>query len=498
MITWLRHQKIGKKFTLLFSAVLLLIVLNAIGMIEIGKTGYLQFLEREHIELALLIQHKLEQFTHVEIAANASPNHTLLTVKSENRSEKGLQPLLDEILIQPQECLKAVNRIELSTFRLLGFGEAFDLCAKDIGDIQEAQTILAHYLDNQIPASEFIASFGAKFQEIGNQSQRFSILVPEARNTVVKIVLIATIVLSCVVLAMFVLIARMVRTPVRTMTARIQEIAEGEGDLTRRLAIVSHDEIGESAHWLNRFIAKLQEIIINIKFVADSVVAGSEQMKRSAAEMSRGAAEQAAAAEEVSSSMEQMAANIRQNAENAVQTEKIALKVAEDAARSGKTVTEAVAAMQNIAKKIAIIEDITRQTRILSLNATIEAARAQEHGKGFAVVASEVRALSEHSQSAATEITQLTSSSVVVTEKAGEMLTQLVPAIQHTVELVQNISAASREQEVGVSQINQAIQQLDQVTQQNASISEELAAMAEELANQAEQLQAAIAFFRIS
>ena len=498
MITWLRHQKIGKKFTLLFSAVFFLIIFNTIGVIEIGKTGYLQFLEREHIELALLIQAKLEQLTRVGIVESASPDQTLLTVGSDKRSEKGLRPLLDEILIQPQECLKAVNQIELSAFRLLGFGEAFDLCAKDIGDIQEAQTILAQYLNHEIPTSQFIASFGTKFQEISSQSQRFSVIVPEARTSVTTIVLLTTIVLSCAVLAMFVLIARMVRTPIKNMTARIQEIAEGEGDLTRRLAIVSHDEIGESAQWLNRFIARLQEIIVNIKFVADNVVAGSEQMKRSAAEMSRGATEQAAAAEEVSSSMEQMVANIRQNTENAIQTEKIAVKVADEAASSGKTVTEAVAAMQNIAQKIAIIEDITRQTRLLSLNATIEAARAQEHGKGFAVVASEVRALAELSQSAATEITQLTSSSVVVTEKAGEMLTQLVPAIQHTVELVQNISAASREQEVGVNQINQAIQQLDQVTQQNSSISEELSAMAEELANQAEQLQTAIAFFRVS
>lgn len=498
MLTWLRHQKIGRKFTILFSAVLLLIVFNTIGMIEIGKTGYLQFLEREHIELALLLQQKLEQFTRLHNDANASPEQSLLTADSVNRSEKGLQPLLDEILIQPEECLNAVNQIELTTFRLLGFGEAFDLCAKDIGDIQNAQTILAQYLDNQIPASQFIDSFDAKLQEIGNQSRRFSILVPEARNTVTKIVLIATVVFSFVVLAMFVLIAAMVRTPVKNMTARIREIAKGEGDLTRRLAIVSHDEIGESAQWLNQFIERLQEIIANIKFAADNVASGSQQMNHSAAEMSQGASEQAAAAEEASSSMEQMAANIRQNAENALQTEKIASKVADDATVSGKTVGEAVAAMQNIAQKIAIIEDITRQTRMLSLNATIEAARAQEHGRGFAVVASEVRALAERSQNAATEITQLTSTSVEVTEKAGEMLKQLVPAIQQTTEFVKEISAASREQEAGANQINQAIQQLDQVTQHNSTISEELSAMAEELANQAEQLQTTIAFFRIS
>jgi methyl-accepting chemotaxis protein len=193
-----------------------------------------------------------------------------------------------------------------------------------------------------------------------------------------------------------------------------------------------------------------------------------------------------------------MAANIRQNADNALQTEKIAIKAAEDAQASGEAVAEAVAAMQQIARKIAVIEDITRQTRMLSLNATIEAARAQEYGRGFAVVASEVRALAERSQQAATEITTLSTSGVTVAEKAGDMLACLVPDIQKTAELVQEISAASREQTSGTNQINRAIQQLDQVTQQNSATSEELSATAEELSSQAEHLRETMAFFSIA
>jgi methyl-accepting chemotaxis protein len=194
--------------------------------------------------------------------------------------------------------------------------------------------------------------------------------------------------------------------------------------------------------------------------------------------------------------MEQMVSNIRQNADNALQTEKIAIEAAENARASGQVVTDAVNAMREIARKVAIIQDITRQTRMLSLNATIEAVRAQEHGKGFAVVASEVRSLAEQSQSAATEITQLASSSVTIAEKAGDMLTKLVPEIQKTAELVQEISAASSEQHSGAGQINRAIQQLDQVTQQNSATSEEIAAMAEGLAEQANMLQSTITFFK--
>jgi methyl-accepting chemotaxis protein len=195
--------------------------------------------------------------------------------------------------------------------------------------------------------------------------------------------------------------------------------------------------------------------------------------------------------------MEEMAANIRQNADNALQTEKIATQAAGDAKKSGLAVAEAVEAIQGIAGKISIIEDITRQTRMLSLNATIEAARARDHGKGFAVVASEVRALAERSQTAALEISELAGASVIVAEEAGGMLGQLVPDIQKTAGLVQEISAASKEQTSGANQINRAIQQLDSVTQQNSATAEELSANAEELAGQAEMLQQTIAFFQI-
>ena len=194
--------------------------------------------------------------------------------------------------------------------------------------------------------------------------------------------------------------------------------------------------------------------------------------------------------------MEQMAANIQQNSENAQQTEKMAVKSAEDGNAGGKAVAETVSAMKEIAGKISIIEEIARQTNLLALNAAIEAARAGEHGKGFAVVASEVRKLAERSQGAAGEINELAKSSVNVAEKAGEMLAKIVPDIRKTADLVQEINAASNEQTSGANQINKAIQQLDQVIQQNASASEEMASTSEELLSQAEQLMSTIAFFK--
>jgi methyl-accepting chemotaxis protein len=244
-------------------------------------------------------------------------------------------------------------------------------------------------------------------------------------------------------------------------------------------------------------VDKLKAVVVDVKSVSGNVAAGSQELSATSEEMSQGATEQAAAAEQASSSMEQMSSNIRQNAENAVQTEKIANKSAEDTREGGKAVTETVTAMKVIAGKVAIIEEIARQTNLLALNAAIEAARAGEHGKGFAVVAAEVRKLAERSQKAAGEIGDLSTSSVQIAEKAGEMLTRMVPDIQRTAELVQEISAACKEQDTGVDQINRAIQQLDQVIQQNAGVSEEMSSTSEELASQAEQLQAAIAFFRV-
>ncbi len=248
---------------------------------------------------------------------------------------------------------------------------------------------------------------------------------------------------------------------------------------------------------LNAMIQHLRDVLIDVKQVSDHVANGSQMINTGAEHMSQGAAEQAAAAEEISSSMEQMAANARQNADNAMKTERIALQVAQDAQESGKAVAETVSAMQRIVQRISIIEEIARQTHMLSLNATIEAAKAQEYGKGFGVVASEVRSLAARTQAAAVEINQLANSSISIAQKAGDMLARLVPDIQQTAKLVQEISAASNEQNSGANQINQAIQQLDQVIQQNASVTEEMASTANELAGQASHLQQVIAFFNI-
>ncbi|MGN8001530.1 methyl-accepting chemotaxis protein [Sphingomonas sp. 22176] len=290
-------------------------------------------------------------------------------------------------------------------------------------------------------------------------------------------------------------ISRTVSNGLRRVGSAVTAVAEG--DLNQRLQVTSNDEIKDLVETVNAMVDRLRGVIADATVASTNVSSGSQELSSSAEQVSQGATEQAAAAEQASASMEEMAANIKQNADNAAQTEKIARQSAKDAEVSGVAVDRAVGAMRTIAEKIGIVQEIARQTDLLALNAAVEAARAGEHGRGFAVVASEVRKLAERSQGAAAEISSVSSETVKAAAEAGEMLGRLVPDIRRTAELVSEISAACREQDIGASQINEAIQQLDQVTQQNAGASEQISATSEELAAQAEELQASIAYFRV-
>ncbi|GAA0640850.1 hypothetical protein GCM10009424_15060 [Sphingomonas ursincola] len=289
------------------------------------------------------------------------------------------------------------------------------------------------------------------------------------------------------------------------LDAILLPIAEGNrvldlvstGALTERVEIECEGDHRRMKDSINNLIESLTGFASNVTDAAAQVAAGSQELSSSSEQVSQGATEQAAAAEQASAAMEEMAANVKQNADNAAQTEKIARQSARDAEVSGEAVNKAVGAMQTIADKIGIVQEIARQTDLLALNAAVEAARAGEHGRGFAVVASEVRKLAERSQGAAAEISQVSSETVKAAAEAGEMLNKLVPDIRRTAELVSEISAACREQDIGTEQINEAIQQLDKVTQQNASASEQISSTSEELASQAEEMQQTVSFFQL-
>jgi methyl-accepting chemotaxis protein len=270
-----------------------------------------------------------------------------------------------------------------------------------------------------------------------------------------------------------------------------------EGDLTTTIT-KNTDELGELDQALNNMVEKLRAIVSEIQTEAVNLASASSQLSSVSEQLSLGASEQGASTEEVSSSMEQMSANIEQNSENSQETNKIAVKAAKDIEESYKAFTETIGSMKEIAEKITVVSEIAHKIDLLAINAAIEAARAGEHGKGFAVVAGEVRKLAENSHVASKEIEELTEKSVKIADVSGKLLEELVPLIHKTSNLVQEISAASLEQNSGANQINSAIQQLNNVTQQNASSSEEMSSSAEQLSAQADKLKETISYFVIN
>ncbi|MBU0935421.1 MAG: hypothetical protein KKI09_00260 [Spirochaetes bacterium] len=282
---------------------------------------------------------------------------------------------------------------------------------------------------------------------------------------------------------------------------------------------VLEQAIGQTANKLREVVSEalhtsqlVAELSTDLSEATNQMSLGIGGISSSSMQLAQGSNEQAASAEEVSASIEEMSAAIRQNADNATETEKIARNAAKGASIGATAVQETVGAMREIAVKISIIEEIARQTNMLSLNASIEAARAGEHGKGFAVVAAEVGKLAERSKTAAGEISKLAGSSVAVAEHAGTTLNAILPEIQRTADLVQEINLASHEQDQGASQIAAAMTQLDSVIQNNASMSEEFSASSEQLAGQAqaasevsaeladsaEQLRAVVSYFKLA
>ena len=306
-------------------------------------------------------------------------------------------------------------------------------------------------------------------------------------------------------------LARSVAVPLAETIAILREMAQGEGDLAKRLRVRGRDEVSDLAECFNAFMDKLHTIVAQVKGTATHVTSSARQFSSATEQLSSGTQEQASSLEETAASLEEMTGTVKQNADNARQASELALGSRDTAERGRQVVSSAVVSMQEItraSKKIAeiitVIDEIAFQTNLLALNAAVESARAGDHGRGFAVVAAEVRGLAQRSAEAAKEIKSLIADSVqkvedgsILVNKSGHMLEEIVSSVKRVTDIISEIAAASHEQSAGIEQVNRAITQMDQVVQHNAAQTEELSSTAQTLTARAEELQAVVGRFRL-
>lgn len=371
-----------------------------------------------------------------------------------------------------------------------------------IEGMRQKKTDANHYLDRSGIARYMV------YAPVPGTRWTFALSIPESQINaaairIVTLLIIMSIIILVVLVVLILVVVREIVRPVTLLSGITLRLADGKLYMDESLesqfrrVVAKKDEIGDTGRATDVLIRNLRDIVSTITVSSEEVEKGAGAISETSQHVAQGSAEQASSVEEVSATVEEISSTVRQSADNATTTESISRRAYSDGAAGADSVVRSVDAMKTIADKIGIIGEIARQTNLLALNAAIEAARAGEAGKGFAVVASEVRKLAERSQTAANEILGISGSTVQMADEASRKITGFLPDVQKTADLVQEISAASREQSSGIEQIVSAIGQLDSVIQQNASVSEEMASMAEELTAQAESLREAVSYFKL-